>query len=310
MENNLCIRIGHLKIVDHLVLGITDLQIKNKKMTPVHSTFETIQMNSWDQVCDELTEGNISGAFMTVPLAMDLFAAGLDIKILMFTHRAGSIVVKKKASEFNCVADFRNKCFLIPSSLSVQNMLLHRLLSTAGLRLGLHEDTDPDVTGEIAHPFLMNEMMINDTDNDIAGFAVEEPFGSEAVQKNIATEVCTSGSLWKDHPCCVFVIRQAVLEKHPEAVEEIISLFVQSAERLEESKDDTLLAMAQEFLGQDKEIVNHVLFESNIRFDPSLLVPDIEALNLIQDYMSDTMGVLKHKIDMNHLVDSSYILNE
>jgi len=46
-----------------------------------------------------------------------------------------------------------------------------------------------------------------------------------------------------------------------------------------------------------------------MNFRPSLLIPDIDALNMIQNYMTDTMGVLKNKIDINYLVDASFILD-
>ncbi|MCP3874067.1 MAG: ABC transporter substrate-binding protein [Desulfobacteraceae bacterium] len=309
MERNPCIRIGHLKIVDHLVLGIADLQLKNKKLNLTHSSLETINMNSWNQVCDDLTDGSITGAFITAPMAMDLFAAGLDIKILMFTHRSGSVIIKNDALNINNVSDFKGKTVLVPAERSIQTMLLHRLLSSAGLNLGAHDDINADVTYEIVSPFLMTEMLMNDNDEDIAGIAVEDPIGTEAVHKGVAKEVCTSGSLWKDHPCCVFVLSTSFLEKYPEAVGELVSLFAQTGQLLEESKGDELLLMVQEFLGQKKEVIRHVLLETDICFDPSLWVPDIEALNLIQDYLCDSMGILKNKIDINNLVDNSFIIN-
>ena len=309
MKDNPCIRIGHLKIVDHLILGIADLQLKNNGINLNHSTLETLAMNSWEQVCDGLKEGDINGAFITAPLAIDLFAKGLDIRLLMFTHRSGSVIVKNKAAGINNIADFKGKTVLIPSELSIQNMLLHRLLSTVGLKLGPHDDITADVVREVVNPFLMTEMLINDQDNDIAGFAVAEPFGNEAVHKKIAAKLCTSESLWKDHPCCVFVLHKSFMEHYLEAVKEIISLFIQTGQHIEETKDDELLSMVQDFLDQKKEVTRQILLETDIGFNPSLLIPDIDALNTIQKYMTDVMGVLKNKIDMNHFVDNSFIVN-
>ena len=309
MKDNPCIRIGHLKIVDHLILGIADLQLKNNEINLCHSTLETLAMNSWEQVCDGLKEGDINGAFITAPLAMDLFAKGLDIRLLMFTHRSGSVIVKNKAAGINNIADFKGKTVLVPSELSIQNMLLHRLLSTVGLKLGSHDDINADVAREVVNPFLMAEMLINDQDNDIAGFAVAEPFGNEAVHKKIAAKLCTSESLWKDHPCCVFVLNKSFMENYPEAAKEIIALFVETGQKIEEAKDDEILLMAQDFLAQKKEVTRQVLLETDINFNPSLLIPDIDALNIIQNYMTDVMGALKNKIDMNHFVDSSFILS-
>lgn len=309
MKNNPCVRIGHLKIVDHLILGITGQKLKNNELDLTLSNLEPVAMNSWDQVCDGLTSNDINGAFITVPLAMDLFAKGLDIRILMLTHRSGSVIVKNKIAGKNGLSDFKGKTVLVPSELSIQNMLLHRLLSTAGLTCGSYNDITNDVVTEVANPFLMAEMLMNDQDADIAGFAVAEPFGSDAVHMGIATKVCTSKSLWKDHPCCAFVLNSSVIEQYPESVRELVSIFAQTGQILETSKNEPLLSMAQHFLGQKEKVIHHILTETGVRFDPSLLVPDVQALNMIQNYIADKMSIIKHKIDINLLVDNTFILN-
>ena len=310
MKGNPSIRIGHLKIVDHLILGLVDRQLKQNEISLAHSNLEINAMNAWDQVCDGLKEGEIKGAFIPAPIAMDLFASGLDIKLLMFAHRSGSVIVKNQNLDTNSIIDFKDKTVLVPSELSIQNMLLHRLFSSAKLTFGDHNDTSMDVTREIVNPFLMNEMLINDKDNDIAGFAVAEPFGAQAVIDKIAIEVCTSHDLWKDHPCCVFVLKSSFIEQNHSAVQEIISLFIQAGQSIEQSKNDKkIVSMAQDFLDQNPEVIEHALLKTKISFHPSLLVPDIDALNIIQNYMADSIGVLKNKIDINNFVDSSFTLN-
>jgi len=309
MKYNPCFRIGHLKIVDHLILGIADFQLKKADISLTHSTLETVAMNSWDQICDSLTSGDINGAFITTPVAMDLFAAGLDIRALMFTHRSGSVIVKNKSAGINNIMDFKGKTVLVPFELSIQNMLLHKLLASAGLLLGAHDDINADVALEVVSPFIMTEMLLNDLDGDIAGLAVAEPFGRDAVHRGIAANVCTSQSLWKDHPCCIFVLHHSLIEDNPVAVDEIVTLFAKTGYFIENTKNDEIFYPANLFLGQNEEVIRHVLLESGICFTPSLLVPDIKALNIIQNYMTESMGVLKNKIDINQLVDSSFITN-
>ncbi len=308
MKNNPRICIGHLKIVDHLILGLVNLQLKTQGITLAHLNLKTSAMNSWDQVSDGLREGEINAAFLPAPIAMDLFSSGLDIKLLMFVHRSGSVIVKNSNLDTNNIMDFKNKIVLVPSELSIQNMLLHRLLSSAKLKLGEYDDIHADVKREIVNPVLMNEMLANDQDNDIAGFVVAEPFGTKAVMDKTATQVCTSQSLWKDHPCCVFVLNTSFIKQNHKAVQEIISIFTQTGQSIEKSKNEKIISMAQDFLDQEKEVIEHVLLKTDMSFRPSLLIPDIDALNMIQNYMTDTMGVMKNKIELNHLVDTSFIL--
>jgi len=301
------IRIGHLKSFDHLILGIADLHLKKQFRTLAWSTLTPVAMNSWPQVCESILNQEIDGAFITAPLAMDLFASGLDIRLLMFTHRSGSSIFKTRRSGIKGISEFKGKTVLVPAELSIQTMFLHRFLSSAGLSLGPHDNATADVAREITPPYLMGEMAAEDDDLDIAGFAVEEPFGSEAEKRGLVTRICTTGSLWKNHPGSVFILKTSLIENYPEAVKEIISLFIQTAQFIEDNKNDELVSLAQFFLRQDKDIVRHILFETDLTYDKALLIPDPEALNIIQDYLSGPMGIMNSSIDVNRLVDRTFI---
>ena len=154
----------------------------------------------------------------------------------------------------------------------------------------------------------MADMAAADRDQDIAGFVVEEPFGSAAEKQGLAKKICTTGSLWNNHPGSVFVLKRSFIEKYPEAVKELISLFVRTAAWIEENKNETLLSLARLFLEQDREMIRPILFKTDLTYDIPLLVPDPDALNIIQEYMSGAMGVMTSGIDVNHLIDRSFIL--
>lgn len=309
MEETPCIRIGHLKIVDHLILGLAGLGLETGELNLSCSRLSPLVMTSWEQIREALVCKNIEAAFLTVPMAMDLFASGLDIRLLMFTNRSGSLIVKKTGAKIKTIADFKGKTVLVPSDLSIQAMLLHRLLSTASLKLGPHDDNTADVAYEVVPAFLMSEMLKNDTDNDIAGFIAEEPHGSQAVLNGTAKKICSSQDLWNNHPCCCFVIHAPVLDKHPEAITEIIDLFLQIAAALEHPENDHTVLDAQKFLCCEKPLIQDVLMKKAVRFDPSLLVPDIRALDTIADYMKKSMDRTKHDIDIKRFVDNTIILN-
>jgi len=309
MKGNSCIRIGHLKIIDHLILGLAGLQMEKDGTAFRAYSLKPAAMHTWDQICDGLTGGELNGAFITAPLAMDLFAAGLDIRILMFTHRSGSVFVKKKDAGINSLVDFKGKTVLVPTQLCVQNMLLHKFLSSAGLSIGSHNNPDADVVCEAANPLLMTEMLMNDSDNDIAGFIASEPFGRDAVFNGIAANICPSEQMWHNHPCSAFVLKSSVIQDHPDAVKEIIRLFVRTGRFIENTKDDEVLSWAQHFLCQKKEVVRHVLLETGVCFEPSLLIPDRGSLDIIKDYMARTMGILNPEIDMNLLIEPSFIMS-
>lgn len=314
MGKSLNIRVGHLKIIDHLILGYSVFRLQSNGDPLHHSTLENIPMNSWEQICDGLRKGDIHGAFITAPLAMDLFAAGLDISMLMFVHRAGSLMVRNRRARIKSLVDLQGKTILIPSNLSVQHLLLHKLLTAAGFSLKSCSPfkSDPkNITTESVSPFLMPQMLKHDQDLDIAAYMVPEPYGSQAIAERVADKFCTSDSLWKNHPCCGFVIRNDLELSQGNAVEELVRHFFQSATALDTQLlgnrlDEPTLNFAKGFLGQEQGIVKEALLNSGISFTPSKLFPDKEALDIIQTYMTDTMGVMPQTIDLDAFLKLSH----
>jgi NitT/TauT family transport system substrate-binding protein len=308
MEKNLNIRIGHLKIIDHLILGHSVFRLQSTDAQLRHSTLENVPMNSWEQICDGLRQRDLHGAFITLPLAMDLFAAGLDISFLMFVHRSGSLMVKNRENRIKSLGDLRGKSILIPHNLSVQHLLLHKLLTAAGLNLGPQDSpTEPQKIGvESISPFLMPQLLENDEDLDIAAGIVPEPYGSQAITEGFADKLCTSDSLWKDHPCCGFVIQKDLETSHGKALEELVGHFFQSAHNLATQPpplEGKILDSAQNFLGQKKKIVRQALLNSKISYSPQKLLPDRGELDIIQTYMTDTMGVMSQTIHLDAFVN-------
>ncbi len=314
MKRNLNIRIGHLKIIDHLILGYSVFRLQSTGAPLRNSTLENVPMNSWEQICEGLRQGDLHGAFITAPLAMDLFAAGLDISFLMFVHRSGSLMVKSREARTKSLVDLKGKSILIPHNLSVQHLLLHKLLTAAGLNLSPQNSllTEPKkILVESTSPFLMPQMLENDRDHDIGACIVPEPYGSQVITKKFADKLCTSDSLWKDHPCCGFVVQKNLETSHGKALEELVGHFFQSAHILDNripapSLENKTLDFAQDFLGQERKVIQQALLNSGIHYSPQKLLPDREKLNIIQTYMTETMGVMSQTIDLDAFVNPAY----
>lgn len=307
MNKNPSIRLGHLKIIDHLVLGISDLLLKRNEPLNSDVNLEPVTMNTWPQVMDALISDEINGAFLPAPIAMHLYSRGVNLKILMQVHRAGSLFVKRNTESINSINDFKGKTILVPSPFSIQVMLLHRMLASAGLKFSDHTDIKADVVFETAPPFLMPEILSNDDDLDIAGYAVAEPYASAGISKGIVKKICTTASLWKNHPCCVFVIKPDFLHTHQNQLKELIKIFVSTGEKLSNPKNDEILDTAEKFLKLDKALIRQQIKETEISFKPDQFLPDPDSFEVIQTYMVDTMNVLNKRIDIDQLIESELI---
>jgi len=305
MADKPVIKVGHLKIADHLILGVTDLKIKKGKETLQHCSLEPVLKTGWMDVADGLADGSLDGAFILAPTAMDLFKSGVALKLILFTHKSGSVLVKSKVAKIEKIEDFSGKFVLIPYQLSVHNMLFHKLLTEKGLKPGRSGEAGVDVFLEVMAPTMMPDVMKDDKDGEIAGFIVAEPIGSQAVAAGFGEEFYLSKDLWPNHPCCVFVVRDEIAEKHPDAVQELTNSLVKSGLAID-AKPAAAAVIGAGFLGQDKAVVERVLTDPPDRITTGELFPVIEDLATIQDYMCDQMNIVKEKIDLEKLVDTTF----
>ena len=299
------LKIGHLKITDHLILGVTDLKLKKGMEKFEHCDLQTVLKNGWNEVADALATKALDGALILAPTAMDLFKSGVDLKLLLLAHRSGSILVKNKRANIQKIEDFAGKTVLIPYQLSVHNMLFHRLLSEKGLKPGRAVEKDVDVTLEVVAPFQMPEALQYDEDGEIGGFIVAEPIGSQVIASGLGEEFYLSKDLWPAHPCCVFVMRSEIIEKHPEAVQELTNSFVKSGLAID-AQPDPAAAIGAQFLSQEKSVIHKVLTDPPDRIGTHELFPVLEDLDLIQKYMMDQMKIMTSLIDLNKFVDTRF----
>jgi NitT/TauT family transport system substrate-binding protein len=305
MSEKPTLKIGHLKITDHLILGVTDLKVRKGKEKFDYSSLQLSPKTGWMDVADGLADGSLDGAFILAPTAMDLYKNGVGIKLVLFTHKAGSVLVKSKVANIQKIEDFAGKFVLIPYQLSVHNMLFHKLLSEKGLKPGRSGESGVDVFLEVMAPTMMPDVMKDDKDGEIAGFIVAEPIGSSAVAAGFGEEYYLSKDLWPAHPCCVFVVRDEIIEKHPDAVQELTNSLVKSGIAIE-AKPSAAAVIGAGFLSQDKAVVEKVLTEPKDRITTDELFPVIEDLAKIQDYMCDQMHIMKSKIDLDKFVDTRF----
>ena len=272
----------------------------------------TLSMNSWEQISRGFRKNEIDGAFINIPLAMDLFDAGLDLVLVMFAHRGGSQMVGNP--RINKISDFSGKSVLVPHPLSVQHMLLHKFMGTKGLDLGQDHKTAA-VQAEFVPPGVMPEMMAQDEDADIAAFMTADPFATVAVDREYGKKLLSSRDLWKDHPCCGFVIRQDLIEEGYEEVDALVRLFFESAFILDRHRtgesvlDKTALGLAADFLGQSERITARAIEASGVSYTPDLLIPEPDLLAIVQDYMSQTMGMLAGTTDFDTFINPVFARN-
>ena len=292
---------GHLKITDHLILGTAIARSQNGAGPFQHFDLQAKAYRGWNPLAEDLKAGNIDGAFILAPLAMELYHGNTPIKMLLQAHKAGSIVIKNARANINSLADFKGKNVLIPHYLSVHHMLFDRMLRESGLDIG----PGKDVVFDVVAPADIPEIIEWDERGSVGGFIVAEPFGSQVVKAGYGEEFALSKDVWPDHPCCVVVVQDNLLEQYPDALHELTAALVKSGRYIEENPDKAA-AIGAGFLSQDQEVVKKVLTEPEDRVTYDRLYPTLEDLEKMQNYLTGTIQAMSGKIDLEKFVDLSF----
>jgi len=292
---------GHLKITDHLILGITRHKLKNNIEKFNFCDLETKAFTGWNEVGEALAQKEINAACILAPYAMELFHSGADINLILFSHKMGSTIVSSKKAGIKTVQDFRGKTVLIPYHQSVHHMLFDMLVTKAGLSTGAGKD----VVFEVAAPSQIPEMMEWDEDGTIGGFIVAEPFGTQVIKKGLGEEFILTKKIWPDHPCCVVVVSGDLIRTNPEAVHELTASLVASGNFVTEHPREAA-QIGADFLSQEYDIVYSVLSHIPKKITTTHLMPVIEDLEKMQNYMTSSIDALSGKIDLSKFVDTRF----
>jgi len=297
------LKVGYLPIIDHLILGISKHKIDSGQEKNEHYDIEFAQKFSWNEVGDALMDGSIDIAFMLAPYAMDLFHAKQNLKLILLSHRDGSIIVTNKRANIETIKDFKNKTVLIPYQASMHHVIFHKLMTAEGLSMGIGKD----VTTEVVAPGQIPMMIEYDQEGIIAGYIVAEPFGTVVVNAGFGNILKLSKDIMPSHPCCAIIARDEIVAKHPDAVQEFVNSLVQSGLSVKSQMENTI-QIATTFLNQNADVVKAILEDPNERVSTDKLMPMMEELEAMQQYLVDTVSIpaISGKIDIEKFVDLQF----
>lgn len=227
--------IGYLPIT-HALPVFEEKELLEAKNAGVQIKLQ--KFSSWSDLTDALHAGKIDGASELIELAMSAKEKGVDLKVAALGHRDGNVIVVNDT--IKDAADMKGKTFAIPSTQSSHYILLQDELAKAGLTLD-----DIQIT-QLAPA----EMPSSLASGAIDGYCVAEPFGAQAVTQGFGNVLAHSDELWEDSLCCGLVFRTDVIEKDPEAFQELLDNYFEAGEKLDKKE---ALRVAETYLGQDEK---------------------------------------------------------
>jgi NitT/TauT family transport system substrate-binding protein len=283
------LKLGYLPITDHLTV-ISHAQTKYQKLN-----LEPVKFSSWPELAEALKAGKIEAAFALTPISLTLKQKGVPIKGVLLGHRNGSAITVRVGNEINTIADLKGKTIAVPSKFSTHNILLRKILSEQGI------DANKDLKIiDMAPP----EMVQAIASQQIGGFIVAEPFGGQAELQKVGKVLMLSKDIWPNHICCMLNVREDIIAKNAEAVQELVDSIVAAGQFIEGNRPQAA-DLSTEYLGQKPEVILHVLTNPKDRVTYDNLLPTMEDLKATQDYMLK-FGIAQQAVELSAYLDDSF----
>lgn len=211
---------------------------------------------SWPSLVEAFQAKQLDVVHLLMPLALQLkFAAKQDIKVITWNHTNGSaLTVNKSINKFRELA---GKTVAIPLWYSIHNVVLQQLFRAEGLTAittGNANAAKKTVKLVVLAPADMPTALSN---GQIAGYIVADPFNAVAEIKGIGKILRFTGDVWKEHACCVTVVRGDLIKNNPSAAIALTDAIVRAQlELIKDRKGSASLLSSKGYLPQPLPAIN------------------------------------------------------
>lgn len=174
---------------------------------------ELVQFNNGGDLMTAMASGKVDVGYVGISPVLSSVEKGVPVKIISAAQNEGSGVIVSSNSGINSAADLNGKNVATPGEASIQYVLLNILLKNNGLSI------------DKVNASAMKTPSINDAikSNTIDAGVTFQPFvsSSEADGNKV---LMNSSQISPNHPCCVVVASQDLIDKNPELVKNITAI--------------------------------------------------------------------------------------
>lgn len=263
------------------------------------SFFKSRKFTDWATVKEALIGRRIDAVFILAPMAMQLRADGVPVKVVYLGHRDGTALVVGTDAPIENFGDLAGKRIAIPSRFANQNILMHKMMrewNMPGDSIELLEVPPPE------HPSALES-------GSIDGYIVGEPFAALAEMNGTGRVLYQTKDMWPNFISCVLVVREELITEDRAIVQELVDGIAKSGKWLDESHEHRMQAAAvtaANYYFQPKELLEYVLSNPPDRVRYTQLGPMKADFDEIMELAFD-VGVLSRRVGFEEYVDDSFV---
>jgi len=222
------LRLGYLPITDAtpLLIAYENNYFQDEGL----HVSKPIKVRRWSTLTESFLthKFNLTHMLFPIPVWMRLNRK-FPVKILAWNHVNGSALSVKKNSNIQSFKDLGGCQIAVPYWYSMHNIILQMGLRHVGLKPVIQPHTSPlkpdEVNLFILPPPEMPSAMVA---HKIDGYIVAEPFNAIAEMKIGAKIMRFTGDIWKNHPCCVVVMNENLINSRPVFTQKVVNAIVRA----------------------------------------------------------------------------------
>lgn len=219
------IRIGYLPITDASPLLLAHARgLYEDAGVQVE---QPVLFRSWASLTEAFISGSVDVIHLLMPMAVYLkYDLGADAQVVAWNHVNGSALTLSPS--ISNLSELAGQTVAIPAWFSLNNILVQKILKEAGLTPVIRttaDKTQNEVALIVMAPADMIPALANGT---IAGFTVADPFNAAAHASGTGTIQRFMGDVWRDHACCVTMMRSSLIEREGGAAQKFVDALVKA----------------------------------------------------------------------------------
>lgn len=246
------LRIGYLPITDAAPLLVADANgYYDDAGVPVDAP---VLFRSWSSLSEAFVAGEVDVIHLLMPMALYMrYGLGADVRITAWNHTNGSsLTVRPDIGE---LADLAGESVAIPAWWSIHNVVLQMMLREAGLTPVMRQAPSVQDRTIALLPMAPADMLPALNNGVIGGYVVADPFNAAAEAQEVGHIHRFLGDVWRDHACCVTMLRGELIRNRPDHAAGFMDALVRAQAWSRTNRPETAALLAGGYLPQPRPVI-------------------------------------------------------
>ncbi len=243
------VRIGYLPITDAtpLLIAYDNGYFKEEGLKLVNLSI----LRTWSSLVDAFLSDKVNVVHFLMPIPIRLrYNNNSKVKIIAWDHTNGSALTVGAEAGINSFKDLGGKNIAVPFWHSMHNIILQMGIRKFGLKAVIKPQTESLKKDEVNLLILPpSEMPVSLAGKKIDGYIVAEPFNALGEETIKAKILRFTGDVWKNHPCCVIVMKENYIKEKPVFVQKVMNSIVRAQGWIINNREKTAWLLSKENKG-------------------------------------------------------------